>query len=137
MRSKSCYAKKKPPSFLHNVPWTYLGRTLDVPWTYLGRTLDVPWMYLESTLNLSSVLLPSCYLLATFFQPTILYLPKEYFPRNLLQIQNFQFSNFKFQFRIASIYAFSNLPSRYLLAIPLLSPCYPLPKKEFFGHLFV
>ena len=40
--------------FLHNVPWTYLGRTLDVPWTYLGRTLstfgrtlDVPWTYLD------------------------------------------------------------------------------------------
>ena len=105
-----------------DVPWTYLGRTLDVPWTYLGRTLDVPWTYLESTLNLSSVLLPSCYHLATFFLPTILYLLKEYFPHNLLQIQNFQFSNFKFQFIIASIYAFSNLLPCYPLTIPLATP---------------
>ena len=37
-------------------------------------------------------------------------------------MQNFQFSSPQFQLQIASIYAFSNLPSRYLLAIPLLPP---------------
>ena len=116
-----------------SLPLVYPYKLFPVPSGLLGCTLSPPSVLLPSCYLLPTFLLPSCYLLATFFLPTILYLPKEYFLHNLLQIQNFQFSNFKFQFRIASIYAFSNLPSRYLLAIPLLSPCYPLPKKEFFA----
>ena len=34
--------KEKPPSFLHNVPWTYLGRTLNVSSPNLPRSYSVP-----------------------------------------------------------------------------------------------
>ncbi len=45
--------------FLHNVPWTYLGRTLDVPWTYLGRTLTLFCIYQKAKKSTFSVILNS------------------------------------------------------------------------------
>ena len=102
--------KKKPPSFLHNVPWTYLG----------------------CTLNLSSVLLPSCFLLSTFFLPSSYPLFCIY-QKNIFHTIYYKFRTFNFQVLIFNCKLHQYTLSRtYLLATSLLSPCYPIPKKEFF-----
>ena len=51
-----------------HIPFIYPSYTLHIASLYLGCSLGVLWTFLRRTLNLS-----------TFFLPTTLYLPKEYF----------------------------------------------------------
>ena len=81
----------------------YLPSTLHILSIYLGRILDVPWTYLGCTLPLFCI-----------------------YQKNIFHTIYYKFRTFNFQISSFNSELHQYTLSRtYLLAIPLLSPCYP------------